>query len=490
MAKFTEFNIASAVITGDYIVGHNAAGNGEIRITAQNLSTSLATMIRPTWNNASTVYKGIDLDVTDSASSSSSRLLNLSVGGSEKFGVSRSGYLRIGANEVLKHTGGILTLGVSGDTKTIMRGNAYADSASIGASYNATAAPSNGAIIQGNLGVGTNNPGGRLDIEAGTGDLLHLNGTGAGHTIARWYDDGVETGSIYSLSGETTLRVRAAGDLYLDGGGVSNGDFVVKSSGNVGIGTTDPTAKLTVNGNVHAGSGVTGNSINYLGEDAGKNNSGNSNTGFGHNTMDAGVSGAQNAGFGALALGALTSGANSVGLGYAAGFGITTSSRSVFIGSLAGRYAGDGATTLTLADQSIIIGYNTQPAGNSQTNQIVIGDSAIGNGSNTATWGNTSITDHFFQGGIHLAVAAAGTNSIFFKEAGNKTFALEYNGTGASPTNLLKIRAANGGDGVIDVDAIVVVQDGGVRLPSLPTSNPGVAGELWNDSGTLKISAG
>ena len=29
-----------------------------------------------------------------------------------------------------------------------------------------------------------------------------------------------------------------------------------------------------------------------------------------------------------------------------------------------------------------------------------------------------------------------------------------------------------------------------ILLPSLPTSNPTVAGALWNDSGTLKISAG
>ena len=29
-----------------------------------------------------------------------------------------------------------------------------------------------------------------------------------------------------------------------------------------------------------------------------------------------------------------------------------------------------------------------------------------------------------------------------------------------------------------------------VLMPNLPTSNPSVAGQLWNDSGTLKVSAG
>ena len=29
-----------------------------------------------------------------------------------------------------------------------------------------------------------------------------------------------------------------------------------------------------------------------------------------------------------------------------------------------------------------------------------------------------------------------------------------------------------------------------VKMTNLPTSDPGVAGQLWNSSGTLKISAG
>jgi hypothetical protein len=35
-----------------------------------------------------------------------------------------------------------------------------------------------------------------------------------------------------------------------------------------------------------------------------------------------------------------------------------------------------------------------------------------------------------------------------------------------------------------------LLSDGGVKMPTLPTSDPSVAGELWNDSGAMKISAG
>ena len=39
------------------------------------------------------------------------------------------------------------------------------------------------------------------------------------------------------------------------------------------------------------------------------------------------------------------------------------------------------------------------------------------------------------------------------------------------------------------VFALRLAADGGVVMPNLPTSDPSVAGELWNDSGTVKISS-
>lgn len=44
---------------------------------------------------------------------------------------------------------------------------------------------------------------------------------------------------------------------------------------------------------------------------------------------------------------------------------------------------------------------------------------------------------------------------------------------------------ATGGTALFEVR-----EDGGLYAPSLPTSDPTEAGALWNDSGTLKVSAG
>ena len=42
-----------------------------------------------------------------------------------------------------------------------------------------------------------------------------------------------------------------------------------------------------------------------------------------------------------------------------------------------------------------------------------------------------------------------------------------------------------------DLDKSVRIEaDGGVVMSSLPTSDPSVAGELWNNSGVINISAG
>ena len=42
----------------------------------------------------------------------------------------------------------------------------------------------------------------------------------------------------------------------------------------------------------------------------------------------------------------------------------------------------------------------------------------------------------------------------------------------------------------VNASGAVVLSNAVVSLTALPTSDPGVAGRLWNDAGTLKVSAG
>jgi hypothetical protein len=76
----------------------------------------------------------------------------------------------------------------------------------------------------------------------------------------------------------------------------------------------------------------------------------------------------------------------------------TSQINNTAIGAWAGRYIANGTSPLSTASGSTFIGYNTKALANGQTNQVVIGNDAIGNGSNTSTIGNSS-TDLLYLGG-------------------------------------------------------------------------------------------
>lgn len=105
---------------------------------------------------------------------------------------------------------------------------------SVGAGYMGTAAPANGAIIEGNVGIGTTITAPNVKLTISTPDnaygFLHTNGT-------------ISLGS-YIGSGATTIGTTTAHDFSL----VSNNlkRVNVTASGNVGINQPNPGAKLEI----------------------------------------------------------------------------------------------------------------------------------------------------------------------------------------------------------------------------------------------------
>lgn len=72
--------------------------------------------------------------------------------------------------------------------------------------------------------------------------------------------------------------------------------------------------------------------------------------------------------------------------------------------------------------------------------------------------------------------------------------------TGGASGGYAIVKAGAGGSGILqNADGSVLIEAGpsdmsvltpALYLTGLPTSNPGVSGQVWNDAGTLKISAG
>lgn len=134
-------------------------------------------------------------------------------------------------------------------------------------------------------------------------------------------------------------------------------------------------------------------------------------------------------------------------LGSFAGDHNTDGSNNVFFGYLAGSYFTGSSSQNLHSNNSVVIGVNSYPLAANGTNEIAIGYNSIGHGSNTATWGNTSITDHYFAGMLHGTFSGSSTsvaNSLTFSNAGTgdasgSTFngsaakTISYNSIGAAP---------------------------------------------------------
>jgi hypothetical protein len=116
-----------------------------------------------------------------------------------------------------------------------------------------------------------------------------------------------------------------------------------------------------------------------------------------------------------------STGLGNTAIGQNAAFRNTTGSENCFIGRDAGRRISAGGN-LTIANNSIFLGRDTRANSDNQTNQIVIGDSAIGLGSNTTVLGNTSTTFGRWYGSLLLGTTTNAASSILTMESTTQGF--------------------------------------------------------------------
>lgn len=125
--------------------------------------------------------------------------------------------------------------------------------------------------------------------------------------------------------------------------------------------------------------------------------------GVGYQSLVSLTSGSDTIAIGSQCLQSLTTGQRNIAMGSNVGNSIGTGNDNVYLGYRAAMYLADGATQTTASTNGIYIGSGARSGGDSTTNQIVIGYNAIGNGSNTATIGNSSTTANYFYGSVRNA---------------------------------------------------------------------------------------
>jgi hypothetical protein len=186
-----------------------------------------------------------------------------------------------------------------------------------------------------------------------------------------------------------------------------------------------------------------------------------------------------NTAVGRSALFSNTTGSSNTANGLNALFGNTTGSDNTAVGSNAGRFIFIGASNLTGAN-SVFLGAGTRPLADGQTNQIVIGHNAIGNGSNSVTLGNTSITKTVLRGNVGI-----GTNTPNSKLEVTGNVAIGY--TTAAPTNGLIV---NGDVGIGTTSPGDKLEIGGAGAGIILASPDGTRYRVTvTDLGVLTVAA-
>lgn len=200
--------------------------------------------------------------------------------------------------------------------------------------------------------------------------------------------------------------------------------YNIDTSGTAAIGA------LTLSGDLYTDRWLEHNSNTFVGVNAaGGGNLAHSagdegwyNTAMGHYVLYTNTTGYQGAAVGAFALYANTTGnhntamggsalrlntagGSNTAVGYYALYGNVAGGQNAAVGRGAGRFQNDGTSELQTPENSVYLGAGTKsgsdPDGGEDAivNEIVIGYNAIGNGPDTVTLGNTSITE------LHCQVA-------------------------------------------------------------------------------------
>lgn len=205
------------------------------------------------------------------------------------------------------------------------------------------------------------------------------------------------------------------------------------------------------------------------------NTTGGYNLALGVNTLKGNISGSYNTGVGYCTLYVATgnnntavgfysgfnisTGTENTGIGVASNFGLTTGigntvigygtlrynaagGYNVAIGWYAGRYLNDG-TNNTGPTYSVFIGDDCRGLNANDENQIVIGHLTIGHGSNTATWGNTVITHHYFSGAISATGSGTFDGGGFNSLRSLKKIHKDWTGDALSAISKFKVRDFN-----------------------------------------------
>ena len=192
---------------------------------------------------------------------------------------------------------------------------------------------------------------------------------------------------------------------------------------------------------------LTGNYNIFQGYFAGRANiDGDYNIYIGSNTGRSTVSAQSNIAIGSDAIQSMTSGSNNTVLGYRGG-----------------RFFGTATSPVLTMSNSLIIGYDSRPLANEQTNQIVIAYQGRGLGNNTTVLGNSSTTQTWLGGSLTLGtqVTPAARLHVVGSGTSSSTWTAQFHNSGGANNALMIRDDGNVGIGTSSPGARLQIQGAG-----------------------------
>jgi hypothetical protein len=359
-------------------------------------------------------------------------------------------------------------------------------------------------------------------IKAGNGEAIRVTKTsGSGNAMSI-------TGGNFSAQAATFSGVvTTTPDAVINGVNVGKGGGALTTNTRLGSACLSSNTTGTVNTSVGYGSlqnNTIGSSNTSVGVNSLQTNTGgDANTSVGSNSLTANTTGDNNTSVGAVALYSNTSGTqntatgavalyfntvgnsntavglqsayknttgnNNVAVGLNSLFGNTTGTSNTALGHGSGHYITDDITENSISNNSVFVGSQTKAQANNQTNQIVIGHLTTGNGSNTVTIGNSSITDNYFTGNIRggAFIRTGGTSSQFLKADGSVDSST-YLTTGTAASTYVPYTGATGGVdlGTHSLSSNNLIANGGLNAGALLLKNANAASTI--NTGYLTLS--
>jgi hypothetical protein len=235
------------------------------------------------------------------------------------------------------------------------------------------------------------------------------------------------TTAFNDSNGVARIQIRANTSSNNTLVGASAGRRVTTGTSNSFFGASSGLNNTTGQNNSFFGSGsgqsnVNSNNNSFFGWSSGiSNTTGAGNSFFGSNAGGNNTVGNSNSFVGVNAGALNTTGSNNSFFGLNAGINNLTGNNNLFLGVNSGRRT-SGSANLTTASNSVFLGNDTRANADSETNQIVVGASAIGLGSNTSVIGNASTTHGRWWGNLLIGTSTNVASSALTVDSTTKGF--------------------------------------------------------------------